>query len=122
MTLAPTPGVSTPGAPLTSCTINVVDLQVFDPALSSGVSASDVHFKYNSPAVGWVVEPLNLISGGFVSGPGSDWDAHYGKTITLHNLVDKDVIQVQARVQDLAGTGWKYTGSSYYELTGLNCP
>ncbi|MFA9406392.1 MAG: hypothetical protein ACERKX_11325 [Anaerolineales bacterium] len=123
LTLSPPAGSSTPGAPLTSCTIDVVDLHVYDPTFSSGVSPSDVHFKYQTPpSVGWTTESLNLLTGGFVSGPGSDWDAHYGKTITLHNLVDGDVVEVQARVRDLAFTGWEYTGSSYYQLTGLDCP
>ncbi len=128
MTLAPAPGVSTPGAPLTSCIIDVVDLQVFDPTFSSGVSASEVQFKYYSPSVlgNWVIESLNLLPtppAGFVAGPGSDWDAHYGKTITLHSLLDGEVIHVQGRVKDLAGNGWEYTSSSYYMLNyAPGCP
>ncbi len=124
LTLSPTPGVSTPGAPLTSCIIDVVDLHVIDPAFSSGVTASDVHFKYRSPSVGWTAVSLNLLPiapGGFVSGPGSDWDAHYGKTVTLSGVKSGEVIEVQARVQDNAGTGWQYTSSYYYDHTGPDC-
>ncbi|MEA1977940.1 MAG: hypothetical protein U9N80_08560, partial [Chloroflexota bacterium] len=86
LTLSPPAGTPSPGNPLTSCTINVVDLQVFDPAFSSGVSETNVQLKYRSPSVGWTPVSLNLITGGWVSGPGSDWDAHYGKTITLSGV------------------------------------
>jgi len=123
MNLSPPAAAGTPGAPLASCTVDVVDMHVFDAAFSSGVSASNVEFKYESPTVGWVNESLNLLSGGWVSGPGSDWDAHYGKTITLHNLVDGDDFQVVGRVRDNAGTGGTvYTAYFRYRLTGLSCP
>ena len=121
MTLAPTPGVSTPGAPLTSCTIDVVDLQVFDPTFSSGVSDSNVQLKYRSASVGWTPVSLNLITGGWVSGPGSDWDAHYGKIITLSGVKSGEVIEVEGRVEDNAGTGWRYTSIYYYDYTGPDC-
>jgi outer membrane biosynthesis protein TonB len=125
LTLSPAAATSTPGAPLTSCIIDVVDLYVFDSAFSSGVTASDVHFKYRSPSVGWTVVPLNLLPiapGGFVSGPGSDWDAHYGKTVTLSGVKNGEVIEVEARVEDNAGTGWRYTSSTYfYDYTGPDC-
>lgn len=121
LNLSPPAGTPSPGNTLTTCTIDVVNVSVFDPAFSSGVSSSDVHFKYDSPSIGWVVESLNLLSGGFT--PGLDWDAQYGKTVTLHDVFDGDVIEVQSRVQDLAGTGWVYSSSSYYTLNyAPGCP
>ena len=122
MTLAPTPGVSTPGAPLTtSCKIDVVDFQVFDPAFSSGVSDSNVQFKYQSASVGWTPVSLTLITGGWVSVPGSDWDAHYGGIITLSGVKSGEVIEVEGRVEDNAGTGWQDTSIYYYHYTGPDC-
>ena len=121
LTLSPPAGTPSPGNPLTSCTIDVVDLQVFDPTFSSGVSDSNVQFKYQSASVGWTPVSLNLITGGWVSGPGSDWDAHYGKTITLSGVKSGEVIEVEGRVEDNAGTGWRYTSLYYYDYTGSDC-
>ena len=123
LTLSPPAGTPSPGNTLTSCTINVTDLYVFDPAFSLGVNDSDVHFKYLSPSNGWDVHSLTRLSGGFVSGLGSDWDAHYLGTINLDHVYEGDVIEVQARVDDISGsTSWVYSNSSYYTLTGTDCP
>ncbi len=121
LTLAPTAGSSPRGTALTSCTIDVLDLHIFDPAFSAGVSDSNVQFKYRSASVGWTPVALNLITGGWVSGPGSDWDAHYGKTITLSGVKSGEVIEVEGRVEDNAGTGWRYTSIYYYDYTGPDC-
>ena len=121
LTLLPPAGIPSPGNPLASCTIDVVDLRVFDPKFSSGVSDSNVQLKYRSPSVGWTPVSLNLITGGWVSGPGSDWDAHYGKTITLSGVKNGEVIEVEGRVEDNAGTGWRYTSIYYYDYTGPDC-
>lgn len=123
LNLSPPAGTPSPGNALTSCTVTVTDLHVFDPAFSLGVNDSDVHFKYHSPSHGWDVHSLTRFSGGFVSGPGSDWDAHYSGTIDLDHVFDGDVIEVQARVDDISGaTSWVYSSSSYYTLTGTDCP
>ena len=120
--LSPPASTPSPGAPLNSCTVDVVDLHINDPAFSSGVSASNVQFKYRSPSVSWTPVSLNLIKGGWVSGPGSDWDAHYGKIVTLSGVKSGEVIEVEARVEDNAGTGWRYTSSTYfYDYTGPDC-
>ncbi|MBE9478781.1 MAG: hypothetical protein IMY80_02360 [Chloroflexi bacterium] len=123
LVLSPAAGNSPPGTALTSCTINVLDLRVVDPAFSAGVKDSDVQFKYNSPSIGWVIESLTLSSGGFVAGPGSKWDAHYQGTINIHDVFDTETLQVKARVHDKSGsTNWVYTSYFYFTLTGVNCP
>ena len=101
----------------------MTDLHVFDPAFSLGVNDSDVQFKYLSPTDGWKANSLTRFSGDFVSGIGSDWDAHYSGTIDLDDVYDGDIIEVQARVDDISGsTSWVHTSSSYYTLMGTDCP
>ena len=120
--LLPTGGGAASPAILTSCTIIVEDLHVVDPSFSAGVDDSDVHFKYKPPSISWVVEPLSLESGGFVSGPGSEWNAHYEGTITLDDINEGDTFEVQARVHDESGlTNWQYSSSYWYTLDDVDC-
>lgn len=119
-TLIPAPGASAPGTTITSCTIEVSDLHVFDPAFSSGVSASNVQLKYSSPTVSWTPISLTLKSGGWTTG--LDWDAHYGDFVTFSGVKTNEVIQVEGRVEDDAKAGgWQYTNTFYFKYTGSGC-
>ncbi len=129
--------------PLITCTILVEDLEVRDPAFSSGISDSDVQFKYRDPNTGsYVWFPATLVTGGFVSGPGSEWHAHYAGSLTiggvtvsalppgtlahLASVVDRPratgvvTIEVFARVVDNDGYT-TYSAPLSFDLT-TSCP
>jgi hypothetical protein len=110
-----------PGSTLMTCDISVDDLEVFDPAYSDGIDTGDVYGKYDGPHTGgWQYVNLSLLSGGFVSGPGSDWSAHYGGIMTLHGAQLGDDIDVKGMITDLAG---HTTYSSTFTYTmGVDCP
>jgi hypothetical protein len=118
-TLSPPPGT------LNTCVFDVVDMYVFDAAFSSGVSTSNVYARVTYPDSYRGYFNLSLNSGGFVSGPGSDWDAHYGGSVNYkdpsHPVVNGDSIDVELKVQDNAGTGWMITSPVTYTVT-VDCP
>jgi hypothetical protein len=109
------------GSTLASCTFNVDDLEVWDPAFSAGIATGDVYAKYNGPTTpGWVTTNLSLVSGGFVSGPGSDWSAHYAGAVTMHNVSNGQTIDVAGLVTDLAFKSDHKTVGTY--LMATDCP
>ena len=78
--------------------------------------------KYNGPSTpGWVFTNLTLDSGGFVSGPGSDFSAIYIGTITLHDVYTGEDIELKGAVTDLAGNGPVYKFMADYTM-GIDCP
>lgn len=117
--LSPSPGT------LNACVFDVVDFHVFDPAFSSGISTSNVFARVTYPDAYQGYFNLSLASGGFVSGPGSDWDASYADAVTykdsLHPVVAGETIDVELKVQDDAGTGWMITSPVTYTVT-VDCP
>ena len=116
--LSPSPGT------LNACVFDVVDFHVFDPAFSSGIS-SNVYARVTYPDSFQGYFSLGLLSGGFVSGPGSDFDASYGGSVTYkdpaHPVDVDDTIDVELKVQDNAGTGWMITSPVTYTVT-VDCP
>jgi hypothetical protein len=107
---------------LNSCTFDVEELEVFDPAFSSGISASDVFMKYDGPSTGgWIMTALSLKSGGFTGGPGSDFSAIYDGTITLKSVYDGETISLKGMVTDKAGNGPVYKFIADYRM-GTSCP
>ncbi len=109
------------GSTLMSCTFQVNDLDVFDPAFSDGIDPNDVFVKYDGPLTGglqYVNIPLE--GGGFVSGPGSDWVASYDGPVTINNAAVNDVIDVWGKVTDLAGQTTILSAGSF--VMGVVCP
>jgi len=109
------------GGTLMSCTFQVNDLDVLDPAFSDGIDPARVYAKYDGPLTGGlqlVVIPIE--SGGFVSGPGSDWVASYDGPVTINNAVVGDPIDVWGKVTDLAGHTTILSAGSY--TMGTACP
>ncbi|MEX0789100.1 MAG: hypothetical protein WD906_08065 [Anaerolineales bacterium] len=119
VTFGPPPG------PLGACVFDVLDMKVFDPAFSSGISTSNVFARVTYPDAYQRYFNLSLASGGFVSGPGSDWDAHYADAVPFkdptHPAVDGESIFVELKVQDNAGTGWVMTSPVTFTLSGVDC-
>lgn len=107
---------------LNSCTFDVEELEVFDPAFSSGIAAGDVFMKYDGPSTGgWVYTALSLKSGGFTGGPGSDFSAIYNGTITLKDVYCGETISLKGMVTDKAGNGPVYKILANYTM-GIDCP
>jgi hypothetical protein len=111
-----------PPASLSVCTFDVDDFEVFDPAFSAGISPSDVDLKYQDHDGNWIATSLNLLTGGFVSGPGSDFSAHYDGTVTLHNVINGEFVDLKGRVTDLAGNGPVYYMSLGHYVMATDCP
>jgi hypothetical protein len=109
------------GSTLGVCSFQVNDIYVLDPAYSAGIGAGDVYIKYSGPSTG-VPVPVNIPyeSGGFVSGPGSDFDAEYDGPVDLHKAFMGETIDIEAKVTDLAGRTTYYPVGSY--VMGTNCP
>ena len=111
-----------PPAVISSCTFDVEELEVFDAAFSDGVAAADVFMKYEGPSTGgWVYTALSLKSGGFTGGPGTDFNAIYEGTITLHNVNCGETISLKGMVTDIAGNGPGYKTMPDYTM-GVTCP
>jgi hypothetical protein len=110
-----------PPSTINSCTIDVTDMEVFDPAFSSGIDPTKVFAKYQGPHTpGLIYVNLAMISGGFTSGPGSDWDAHYGGTVNLDHIHAGDTIDFYGKAGDNSGH-WVITGPFQFTIT-RNCP
>jgi hypothetical protein len=107
---------------LEQCTITVDDVHIFDPAFSSGIEDSQVYVYVDRPSSSRIYQTLNISSGGFVSGPGSDWDAHYEGEICLDGLSAGDTIRVSAKVRDSAGNGWIYFSPEFIYTLAVDCP
>lgn len=118
MTFSPTPG-----ATLTTCSLSITDMHVFDPAFSSGIPAGTDKVKHSKPSGGYNYFTLPLVSGGFVGGvPGNDFDAHYAGSITISQAFIGDSIEVYGKVEDAVGVGgWQYNGPHTYTM-GVDCP
>ena len=109
------------GGPLNACTFQVNDLDVKDLAFSAGVAPADVFAKYDGPQTGGLQRVnIPLESGGFVSGPGSDWVASYDGPVTINSALIGDTIDVWGKVTDLAGRTTIISAGSY--TMGVNCP
>ena len=127
--------------PLTTCTIAVDELEIFDPGPSSGIQ--EVMLKYNHATDGWIMTPATLDDGDWESGPGSAWRAHYSGSITISgvsiaglgpggmarmaSVVERSrattgvvTIEVKVRVVDNAGHTTD-SDSLYFDLT-VSCP
>ena len=110
-----------PTGSLGVCTIDVTDLEVEDLAFSSGMKLGEIYIKYEKAGMGnWQPTNLSMTSGGFVSGPGSDWRGHFAGSFTIHGLGVGDSINVAGKVEDNAGRFDHKTAGSY-TLT-VNCP
>ena len=111
------------GSTLTTCSFDIVSMRVFDQAVSAGFAPADVTVKHEQHSGGYFFQQVPFISGGFVSGPGSDWDATYGGTMTLSDVEVGDTFKVYGRVKDLAGNGWVYSSAYTYTYNGAaDCP
>lgn len=121
----------TPGATLMTCSLQITDMHVFDPAFSSGIPAGTDKLKHSipipptpspTPAAAYNFFTLPLVSGGFVAGPGTDWDARYAGTITVSQVFAGDSFEVWGKVRDAAGVGgWQYLGPFDFTM-GVTCP
>ena len=90
--------------------------------LTLGEPGRDVLYDFLLNKRNIKLPPLSLESGGFVSGPGSEWNAHYEGTITLDDINEGDTFEVQARVHDESGlTNWQYSSSYWYTLDDVDC-
>ncbi len=112
-----------PPATLSTCSFDVEELEVFDPAFSAGVNESDVYVKYSGPSTGgYIYTQLSFKSGGFSGGPGTDFNAIYDGTVNLTDVYDGETIDVWGKVKDAAGNGWVYYSAGDFTLSGTDCP
>jgi hypothetical protein len=114
--LSPSPGL------LTSCDLSVMDLHMFDPAFSSGISASGVQMKHTRQSGGDYYQPLSTFTGDFVTAPGSDWDGHASGVFTLEDLNNDEVFSVYGVLNDIAGNGPVLLGPFSYTAPSVGCP
>jgi hypothetical protein len=113
---------------LGQCQIEVMDAHVFDPAWSSGIDEVWVKVEVDDGSTtNYYYFVLGLASGGFVAGPGSDFDAHYssaapgGELIKLVGLVATgDVVTVWIKARDVDNGVWIYSTPSVYTW-GCDC-
>jgi hypothetical protein len=106
------------GPPLMSCTFQVDDMNVFDPAFTLGIADGDVWAKYNGPSTGgWQLVNIPRETGGW---SGSDWDASYDGFVTINNASIGDAIDIMGKVTDLAGNTQYYSAGTY--TMGVPCP
>jgi len=111
------------GSTLMACTFQVNDLDVQDPAFSAGIAPGDVYAKYNGPSTGgWQYVNILLEHGGFVAGPGSDWDASYDGAVTLHNVFHGETIDIKGMVTDLAGNTTYAMPGTFTMDASVDCP
>ena len=112
------------GSTLTSCALTVTDMHVFDSAFSSGISASGVEVKHERPSIGSdYKQQIPTLSGGFVSGPGTDWDGNASGTITLSGVNANETFDLYGVLTDVAGNGPKYSGKFTYTMDSVtSCP
>lgn len=109
-----------PPATLSTCSFDVEELEVFDPAFSAGVNESDVFVKYSGPSTGGLIYvSLTLTSGGFSSG---DFSAKYHGTVNLTKVFDGETITVWGKVKDMAGNWSNHFLAGDFTLSGVNCP
>jgi hypothetical protein len=112
-----------PGSTLTTCDFTIVSMTVFDPAYSSGFSPSEVLVKHETHSGGYYYQQVPFISGGFVSGPGSDWSATYGGPMILSDVEVGETFKVYGKIKDIAGTGWIISSAYTYTYSGaVDCP
>ena len=101
------------------CVLRVVDMRVTDRSPSSGIELADVYFWYSHDDRRSDDFPAELVSGGWESGPGSRWEAHYSGTLALTGR-DHDRLSVWARASDGSGNrDTRLVGS--FRLAG-DCP
>jgi hypothetical protein len=106
------------GSTLLSCTFQVDDLEVFDPAFTLGIADGDVFAKYNGPSTsGWQLVNIPRENGGW---SGSDWSAHYDGFVTINAASVNDTIDIMGKVTDLAGNTQYYSAGTY--TMGVPCP
>lgn len=111
------------GSTLTVCSFEIISMRVFDQAVSAGFASADVTVKHEQHSDGYFYQQVPWISGGFVAGLGSDWDATYGGTMILSDVEVGDTFNVYGRVKDLAGNGWVYSSPYTYTYDGVaDCP
>jgi hypothetical protein len=109
-----------PPATLSTCSFDVEELEVFDPAYSQGVDESKVFVKYSGPSTGGLIYvSLSLTSGGF---SGGDFSAKYHGTVNLTKVSDGETITVWGKVKDVAGNWSNHFLAGNYTLSGVNCP
>ena len=73
-----------PGAlPGCSVTINVTNIHVTDASLSSGIDWVKLKYRIVGYTTCLCSSELSLVSGGWVSGPGSTWDGIYEGSMTI---------------------------------------
>ncbi len=110
-----------PPSTISTCTIDVTDMEVLDPAFSSGIDPNKVWAKYQGPHTpGLIYVNLAKLSGGFTAGPGSDWDAHYGGPVNLTNIHSGDTIDFYGKAGDNSGH-WVIWGPVQYTIN-KDCP
>lgn len=101
------------------CVLRVADMRVTDRSPSSGIDLANVLFWYSLGNVRSEDFPAESVTGGWESGSGSKWDAHYAGTLSLAGH-GGDRLTVWARARDNSGhRDTRYVGS--YWLAG-DCP
>jgi hypothetical protein len=110
------------GSILTSCDLMVSDMQLLDPSFSNGISASGVEIKHTRISGGDYYQPAPGVTGGFVSGPGSDWSGSASGMITLSGLGNDEEFDLYGVLDDIAGNGPVYFGPLSYTAPSVGCP
>jgi len=103
------------------CEIDVT-VDVFDPAFSEGIANGDVMVRISiNGGLPVNYEDLDILSGGFVSGFGSDWVATYEDDVDLDGAYTGDTVLVEVKVKDIANGKWVIVPAGTYTMT-CDCP
>ena len=104
------------------CTIEIEDTHWIDPAYSSGIEEVWARLSVNDGPWEYFTDELSLISGGFVDGYGSEFNAIYGGTLEPETPISTgDTVLIEIKAHDADNDVWVVSPPFEY-VWGCDCP